>query len=69
MWFMNKLSHQQLTVLTLIASCLNTKEIAGEMAISPKTVEFHRHALQLKLRVFGAVALTKYAIRHGIVKL
>ena len=69
MWFMNKLTRQQLTVLTLIASCLNTKEIAGEMKLSPKTVEFHRHALQLKLRVFGAVALTRYAILHKLVKL
>lgn len=61
------LTDRQTEILRLVASGQTTKEIARHLGISPKTVEFHRGKLMEKLAVHDVTALTRYAIRAGIV--
>lgn len=48
---MHRLTVKERMVLSLVSSGLTTKEIAGELSISPHTVESHRKSL---LRKCGA---------------
>jgi DNA-binding NarL/FixJ family response regulator len=54
-------------VLRSIARGLSNKEIARELAISPKTVEFHRGQLMQRLGLHDVAGLTRYAVRSGLV--
>ena len=47
----------------------NTKQIAGELGISHKTVEHHRMLLMKRTHIFNQIGLAKLAIRLGIVTL
>jgi DNA-binding NarL/FixJ family response regulator len=60
------LTGRQLEVLRAIASGLSNKEIARELAISPKTVEFHRGQLMQRLGLHDVASLTRYAVRAGL---
>jgi len=51
-------------VLKLIAENKTSKEIAGEMSISPKTVERHRENISNKLNLHGAHTLLKFALEN-----
>jgi DNA-binding NarL/FixJ family response regulator len=53
-------------VLQLIAEGKSTKEIAGVLKVSVKTVETHRQQMMEKLGVRSIAELTKYAIREGL---
>jgi DNA-binding NarL/FixJ family response regulator len=53
-------------VLTRVAAGLTSKEIAGQLGISPRTVETHRESLMRKLCVTSVAGLTRYAMQHGI---
>ena len=55
-------------VLKLIAEGHSGKEIAELLYISPKTVERHRANLLEKLGMRDRLALTRYAIRTGLVE-
>jgi len=66
--------YQQLTdrekeVLRLVAEGHTTREIAGILDLSPKTVEGYRTSLMAKLDLHRKADLIKYAIRKGIVTL
>lgn len=61
------LTARQTQVLRLVASGLTTKEIARNLGISPKTVEFHRARLMERLAVHDVTALTRYAVQSGVV--
>ncbi|MFO0459017.1 MAG: response regulator [Burkholderiales bacterium] len=61
------LTGRQLEVLRAIARGLSNKEIARELAISPKTVEFHRGALMQRLDLHDVASLTRYAVQAGLV--
>jgi DNA-binding NarL/FixJ family response regulator len=61
------LTGRQLEVLCAIARGLSNKEIARELAISPKTVEFHRGALMQRLDMHDVASLTRYAVQAGLV--
>lgn len=63
------LSGREMEVLHLLAEGLGTKEVAGKLGISPKTVEIHRLHLFAKLQVNNVVDLTRIAIREGVVEL
>lgn len=63
----NGLTARQTQILRLVASGLTTKEIARDLGISPKTVEFHRARLMERLAVHDVTALTRYAIQVGVV--
>lgn len=60
------LTSRQSEVLRRVASGMTTKEIARELGISPKTVEFHRSQLMEKLGVRDVTGLTRYAVQNGV---
>ena len=59
------LTARQRQVMQLIARGRSTKEIAGIMGVSVKTVETHRARMMQTLGVRGSSALMHYAIRQG----
>jgi DNA-binding CsgD family transcriptional regulator len=61
------LTPRELEILRLIADSYTTKEIAETLCISPKTVAAHRGHILRKLGVKDRVALTRYAIKRGLV--
>jgi DNA-binding NarL/FixJ family response regulator len=63
----NPLSARETEVLKLIAEGHSTRAIADLLVISAKTVEGHRAKLAEKLGTSDRVALTRYAIRVGLI--
>ncbi len=61
------LTPREREVLQMIAEGRRTKEIAGTLHISVKTVETHRKNIMEKLDVKSVAELTRYAIREGII--
>lgn len=61
------LSPRQCEVLKLIAEGGSTKEIAGKLDLSVKTVEGHRAELMRRLEIHDVAGLVRYAIRIGLV--
>jgi DNA-binding NarL/FixJ family response regulator len=64
-----KLSEREREVLQLMAEGKGTKEIAGQLHLSAKTVETHRQHLMDKLEIYSVAELTKFAIREGLTTL
>ncbi|HEY4097554.1 MAG TPA: response regulator transcription factor [Baekduia sp.] len=62
------LSARESEVVKLIAEGLTSREIAAILHISDKTVERHRSNVLEKLGLRDRVALTRYAIRRGLVE-
>jgi DNA-binding NarL/FixJ family response regulator len=62
------LSGRESEILKLIAEGLSTREIAGVLHIAEKTVDRHRSNILEKLGLRDRVALTRYAIRRGLVE-
>ena len=67
--FSGKLTERQRKVLQLITSGLTAKEIAESLAISVKTVEFHKSNIMKILGAKTKADLTKYALGQGIISL
>lgn len=63
------LSEREREVLQLIAEGKSTKEIAGQLDVSVKTVETHRARIMERLGVHSVAELTKYAVREGLTSL
>ena len=64
----NPLSPRESEVVKLIAEGLTSREIGAVLSISDKTVERHRANVLEKLGLKDRVALTRYAIRRGLVE-
>jgi DNA-binding NarL/FixJ family response regulator len=62
------LSARESEVLKLIAEGLTSREIGEILHISDKTVERHRSNILDKLGLKDRVALTRYAIRRGLIE-
>jgi DNA-binding NarL/FixJ family response regulator len=62
------LSARESEVVKLIAEGLTSREIGELLSISDKTVERHRANVLEKLGLKDRVALTRYAIRRGLVE-
>lgn len=60
-----KLTPRLKEMLRLIAEGLSTKQIAGRLSISKKTVEFHRGRLTRQLGIRAIALLARYAVRVG----
>ena len=60
------LTARQAEVLRLLASGLSNKEIAGQLYLSPATVERHLATVYRKLGVTGRVEAARYAMAHGL---
>ncbi len=61
------LTPRETEVVKLVAEGQTTKEIAEVLKISEKTVERHRANVFEKLEITDRVALTRYAIRLGLI--
>lgn len=61
------LTPRQREVLQLVAEGNTTREIAGKLAVSPKTVETHRRDIRERLEIEDLAGLVKFAIRTGLV--
>jgi DNA-binding NarL/FixJ family response regulator len=61
------LTSRQRDVLQLFAEGRSAKEIADALAISVRTVEFHKYKMMETLGVHNSTELTHFAIKHGIV--
>ncbi len=64
---LEELTPRQREILQMIAEGKNTKEIAGALEISVKTVEAHRLQLMARLNIHDVPGLVRYAIRSGLV--
>ncbi|MDQ3676261.1 MAG: response regulator transcription factor [Actinomycetota bacterium] len=62
------LTPRELEIVKLIAESATSKEIAGLLTISEKTVERHRANILDKLGLRDRVELTRYAIRRGLIQ-
>lgn len=65
----SKLSNREREVLQQLAEGRSTKQIAGQLNLSVKTIETHRKQIMDKLGIHSLAGLTKYAIREGITTL
>ncbi len=63
------LSMREREVLKLLADGKTVKEIAGQLCISPKTVESHKYHIMTKLGVRTIAGLTKIAIKRELIQL
>jgi DNA-binding NarL/FixJ family response regulator len=63
------LSPREREVLQLLAEGNPTKEIAGRLSVSVKTIETHRKQIMDKLDLHSVAELTKYAIREGLTQI
>ena len=63
------LTPREREVLQLMAEGKTTKQIAGSLKVSVKTVETYRQHIMHKLNLQSVADLTKYAIREGIISL
>ena len=62
------LTRREREIVKLIAHSYTTREIAEKLVISEKTVDRHRSNILIKLGLRDRVALTRYAIRRGLVE-
>jgi DNA-binding NarL/FixJ family response regulator len=60
------LSLREMQVLQRIAGGRSVKEIAGELALSEKTIATYRSRISAKLGLGTNVELTRYAMQHGL---
>jgi len=63
------LTPRQRQVLQLLAEGKSAKEIAARLAISARTVEFHKYQVMETLGLHTNAELTHFAIKHGLVEL
>jgi two-component system, NarL family, response regulator NreC len=63
------LTGRERQVLQLLAEGKATKQIAGSLGVSVKTIETFRQQIMNKLNLHSVAELTKYAIREGITTL
>lgn len=66
---LSALTPREREVLQLIAEGKSTKRVAGDLDLSVKTIETHRHNIMEKLGIHTVAELTKYAIRQGLTDL
>lgn len=64
---LSKLTGREINFLSLCCSELSYKEIAGQMYVSPRTVDGYRDNLFQKLDVKSRVGLVLFAIKNGVV--
>ena len=62
-----KLTAREEEVLQLVAESRTSKEIANRLGVARKTVENHRANVMEKLHLHDVAALTRYAIKSGII--
>ena len=64
----DRLTARETEVLRLIAFGHTSVEIAGELRLSPRTVETHRARIHKKLALVSRAELVRYALRRGLLR-
>lgn len=64
----SSLTNREVEVLRYIATGMSKKEIAQTMHLSVKTVENHAASIMARLDLHDRVALTRFAIREGLIE-
>jgi DNA-binding NarL/FixJ family response regulator len=62
------LTRRETEVLALLGEGLSTKQAAGRLGVSPKTVSTHRAAILSKLSLRGTADLVRYCLEMGILR-
>ncbi len=62
------LSPRQLSVLRLLVQGKSAKQVADELFISPRTVEFHKYSIMKLIEAKTTAELIQYAISRGLVQ-
>jgi DNA-binding NarL/FixJ family response regulator len=57
------LSDREFEIFQLVGQGKSTREIAGQLHLSPKTVDVHRGNIREKLNLKDITALVRYAVR------
>ena len=65
---LERLTPREREVLQLVAEGHTNREIARLLSVSPKTVDAHRTNLMAKLDLHDAQALTRFAVRCGLIE-
>lgn len=63
------LTAREVTIARYLALGMSAKEVAAMLRLSPKTVDSHRTRIMAKLDVRDRVALSRFAVREGLVGL
>jgi len=61
------LTSRQREILQLVAEGRSAKEIASDLDLSTRTVEFHKYRIMDTLNLHSTAELVHFAIKHGIV--
>src|SRR5258708_5434808 len=61
------LTAREMEVLRLVAQGLSDTQVAEQLVISPRTVNWHLTSIYSKLGVSSRAAATRYAIEHQMV--
>jgi DNA-binding NarL/FixJ family response regulator len=61
------LTAREVEVLRLVAQGLTDAQVAEQLVISPRTVNWHLSSIYSKLQVSSRSAATRYAIEHHVV--
>ncbi len=61
-----RLQPRQREILRLLAEGKTAKEIAAHLHLTPKTIEYHKSRIMLKLNVQTSAQLIQYAVKYGI---
>lgn len=62
-----RLTARQREILQLLAEGRSAKEIAATLAVSARTVEFHKYQMMERLHLHTGAELVHFAIKHGLV--
>ncbi len=60
---LERLSDREIEIFEMIGQGLTSRQIAGQLDLSPKTVETHREHIKEKLELKNAMELTKHAVQ------
>lgn len=60
------LTTRQVQILTLLAQGRSSRQIAGDLGLSPKTVDVHRGRIMSRLELNDVASLARYALRNGL---
>lgn len=60
------LTTRQMQVLRGLAEGRSSQDIAEQLAITPKTVEYHRDSVKKRLGIRSTAGLVRYALDHGV---
>ena len=64
---LDRLTPREREVLQLVAEGFTNREIGERIGIAAKTVDVHRTSLMKKLDLHSAAALTRFAMRRGLI--